>query len=153
MAVVAVPTLTCRRLVGSCSSNQAAKPIRLSHSRHDPQVIEPFIDVALCCLHFSSFIHDGLYAITFPEAVRSGALRGAARPGAMTCLQEMTAGLGDRIEPAEANPWRVLRLRSTKRRMLMTRPAKDAAREERIAMEIIVDAYGPEEQALGCDYY
>ena len=31
----------------------------------------------------------------------------------------------------------------------MTRPDKDDAREERIHMEIIVDAYGPEEQAMG----
>jgi Calcium binding len=31
----------------------------------------------------------------------------------------------------------------------MTRQAKDDAREERIDMEIIVDAYGPEEQAMG----
>ncbi len=35
----------------------------------------------------------------------------------------------------------------------MTRPAKDDEREERIQMEIIVDAYGPEEQALGWYYY
>ncbi len=31
----------------------------------------------------------------------------------------------------------------------MTRPVKDEEREERIHMEIIVDAYGPEEQAMG----
>ena len=31
----------------------------------------------------------------------------------------------------------------------MARQAKDEAREERIHMEIIVDAYGPEEQAMG----
>lgn len=31
----------------------------------------------------------------------------------------------------------------------MAHPAKDEEREERIHMEIIVDAYGPEEQALG----
>ena len=31
----------------------------------------------------------------------------------------------------------------------MTRPDKDEAREERIHMEIIVDAYGPEEQVMG----
>ena len=30
----------------------------------------------------------------------------------------------------------------------MTRPDKDEEREERIHMEIIVDAYGPEEQAM-----
>jgi hypothetical protein len=35
------------------------------------------------------------------------------------------------------------------RRKEMTRPAKDEEREERINMEIIVDAYGPEEQAMG----
>jgi Calcium binding len=35
----------------------------------------------------------------------------------------------------------------------MTRRAKDDEREERIHMEIIVDAYGPEEQALGWYYY
>jgi hypothetical protein len=31
----------------------------------------------------------------------------------------------------------------------MTHDASDEEREERISMEIIVDAYGPEEQALG----
>ncbi len=35
----------------------------------------------------------------------------------------------------------------------MTRQAKDEAREERIHMEIVVDAYGPEEQAMGWYYY
>ena len=35
----------------------------------------------------------------------------------------------------------------------MARQPKDEAREERISMEIIVDAYGPEEQALGWYYY
>lgn len=30
---------------------------------------------------------------------------------------------------------------------------KDGEREERIAMEIIVDAYGPEEQSMGWYYY
>ncbi len=35
----------------------------------------------------------------------------------------------------------------------MTRQAKDEAREERIHMEVIVDAYGPEEQAMGWYYY
>ena len=30
---------------------------------------------------------------------------------------------------------------------------KDAAREERIFMEAVVDAYGPEEQAMGWYYY
>ena len=31
----------------------------------------------------------------------------------------------------------------------MTRQTEDEEREERINMEIIVDAYGPEEQAMG----
>jgi hypothetical protein len=31
----------------------------------------------------------------------------------------------------------------------MTTEPRDDAREERIAMEIVVDAYSPEEQALG----
>ncbi len=35
----------------------------------------------------------------------------------------------------------------------MPQPARDEAREQRIAMEIIVDAYGPEEQAMGWYYY
>jgi hypothetical protein len=35
----------------------------------------------------------------------------------------------------------------------MTRQARDEEREERITMEIIVDAYSPEEQALGWYYY
>jgi len=34
------------------------------------------------------------------------------------------------------------------RRKEMTRPDKDETREERIHMEIVVDAYGPEEQAI-----
>jgi len=33
------------------------------------------------------------------------------------------------------------------------KPAKDKQREERITMEIIVDANGPEEQAMGWYYY
>src|SRR5690348_204759 len=37
--------------------------------------------------------------------------------------------------------------------MQMNGPAKGDEREERIHMEIIVDAYGPEEQALGWYYY
>jgi len=32
-------------------------------------------------------------------------------------------------------------------------PQKNTEREKRIAMEIIVDAYGPEEQAMGWYYY
>src|SRR4051812_37803085 len=32
-------------------------------------------------------------------------------------------------------------------------PKTDAAREERIDMEIVVDAYGPEERAMGWYYY
>ena len=35
----------------------------------------------------------------------------------------------------------------------MNRQAEDEEREERIQMEIIVDAYGPEEQAMGWYYY
>ncbi len=35
----------------------------------------------------------------------------------------------------------------------MTRRAKDEVREERINMEIVVDANGPEEQAMGWYYY
>ena len=35
----------------------------------------------------------------------------------------------------------------------MTRQTEDEEREERIHMEIIVDAYGPEEQAMGWYYY
>jgi hypothetical protein len=37
--------------------------------------------------------------------------------------------------------------------MAKTKPMQDDEREERIAMEIIVDAYGPEEQAMGWYYY
>src|SRR6516165_5112494 len=33
--------------------------------------------------------------------------------------------------------------------MQMTRPPRDDEREERMSMEIVVDAYGPEEQAIG----
>ncbi|NJN22466.1 MAG: calcium-binding protein [Leptolyngbya sp. RL_3_1] len=35
----------------------------------------------------------------------------------------------------------------------MARVEEDAEREERISMEIVVDAYGPEEQAMGWYYY
>lgn len=35
----------------------------------------------------------------------------------------------------------------------MARVKKDEVREERIVMEIIVDTYGPEEQAMGWYYY
>jgi hypothetical protein len=35
----------------------------------------------------------------------------------------------------------------------MKKPAKDPIREERIHNEAIVDAYGPEEQAMGWYYY
>ena len=34
----------------------------------------------------------------------------------------------------------------------MTKPKIDAAREHRIEMEVVVDAYGPEEQAMGWYY-
>jgi hypothetical protein len=37
--------------------------------------------------------------------------------------------------------------------MHMTHPDKDEEREERINNEAIVDAYGPEEQAIGWYYY
>ncbi len=39
------------------------------------------------------------------------------------------------------------------KRTVQSRPAKSKAREDRIHMEIIVDAYGPEEQAMGWYYY
>ncbi len=35
----------------------------------------------------------------------------------------------------------------------MQRKSRDEEREERISMKIIVDAYGPEEQAMGWYYY
>jgi len=35
----------------------------------------------------------------------------------------------------------------------MNKPTQQKAREERIAMEIVVDAHGPEEQAMGWYYY
>jgi hypothetical protein len=35
----------------------------------------------------------------------------------------------------------------------MAKPKRDPVREERILEEIIVDAYGPEEQAMGWYYY
>jgi Calcium binding len=35
----------------------------------------------------------------------------------------------------------------------MARPKRDPVREERIHEKIIGDAYGPEEQAMGWDYY
>jgi hypothetical protein len=42
---------------------------------------------------------------------------------------------------------------NTPKRTVQSRPAKSKAREDRILMEIIVDAYGPEEQAMGWYYY
>jgi hypothetical protein len=42
---------------------------------------------------------------------------------------------------------------NTPKRAVPSRPAKSKAREERIVMEIIVDAYGPEEQAMSWYYY
>src|SRR2546430_13341309 len=42
---------------------------------------------------------------------------------------------------------------NTPKRPVPARPAKSKAREDRIHMEIIVDAYGPEEQAMGWYYY
>lgn len=41
----------------------------------------------------------------------------------------------------------------TKGGSYMARRAKEAEREHRIVMEAVVDAYGPEEQALGWYYY
>jgi hypothetical protein len=35
----------------------------------------------------------------------------------------------------------------------MKKPAKDRIREERIRNEVIVDAYGPQEQGMGWYYY
>ena len=40
-----------------------------------------------------------------------------------------------------------------KRNAVMTKPKREKEREERIRMEIIVDANGPEEQAMGWYYY
>jgi hypothetical protein len=37
--------------------------------------------------------------------------------------------------------------------MAKTKPRQNKDREERITMEIIVDAYGPEEQSMGWYYY
>jgi hypothetical protein len=37
--------------------------------------------------------------------------------------------------------------------MAKTKPKKNNDREKRITMEIVVDAYGPEEQAMGWYYY
>lgn len=37
--------------------------------------------------------------------------------------------------------------------MVQARPVQSKAREDRIPMDIIVDAYGPEEQAMGWYYY
>jgi hypothetical protein len=37
--------------------------------------------------------------------------------------------------------------------MAKTKPKRDPEREERIRMEVVVDAYGPEERAMGWYYY
>jgi len=37
--------------------------------------------------------------------------------------------------------------------MMKAKAKRDEEREQRIAMEIVVDAYGPEEQAMGWYYY
>jgi Calcium binding len=37
--------------------------------------------------------------------------------------------------------------------MAKSRPMRDEDREQRISMDIVVDAYGPEEQAMGWYYY
>jgi len=42
---------------------------------------------------------------------------------------------------------------SSKTEDSMTKATKNSERENRIAEEIIVDAYGPEEQAMGWYYY
>ena len=42
---------------------------------------------------------------------------------------------------------------NTPKHAVPSRPAKSKAREDRIQMEIIVDAYSPEEQAMGWYYY
>ena len=42
---------------------------------------------------------------------------------------------------------------TTPKQTVQSRPAKSKAREDRIHMEIIVDAYGPEEQAMGWYHY
>jgi Calcium binding len=41
----------------------------------------------------------------------------------------------------------------TQEQLPMANPPRDPEREERITMEIVVDAYGPEEQAMGWYYY
>jgi len=41
----------------------------------------------------------------------------------------------------------------TLKHIAQSRPVKSRAREDRIHMEIIIDAYGPEEQAMGWYYY
>src|ERR1039457_4516269 len=43
--------------------------------------------------------------------------------------------------------------RKSSNRVLLAKPRKNRIREERIQNEAIVDAYGPEEQALGWYYY
>jgi hypothetical protein len=42
---------------------------------------------------------------------------------------------------------------NTPKHTVQSRPPKSKVREDRIVMEIIVDAYGPEEQAMGWYYY
>jgi hypothetical protein len=45
------------------------------------------------------------------------------------------------------------REKSNKTDELTIMDAEDAVREERIIMEVVVDAYGPEERAMGWYYY
>jgi hypothetical protein len=45
--------------------------------------------------------------------------------------------------------WRLYKGCQDKGQTIMPRPARDEAREKRIEQEIIVDCYGPEEQASG----
>ena len=62
-------------------------------------------------------------------------------------------------EPNDVNPFDYLiklqRPVGTDRllRLLMAKPRKNSTREQRIEDEIVVDAYGPEERAMGWYYY
>ena len=59
------------------------------------------------------------------------------------------------MSPAEADAdfRRALKPNFIRRNMVIKKPKKDKNREERITLEIIVDANGPEEQAMGWYYY
>src|SRR5947209_3856543 len=54
IATVAVPTLTCWRLP-VLSIQPRRKTDLLTHARHNPQVVEPFIDVVFCFGHRGGF--------------------------------------------------------------------------------------------------